>query len=85
MGECEPGADVPRGTKVVPSCHLGRGYLAAHPCRRRGLWRARDRCPRDRPADESLGQRIPRLALVDLPTLTLRLAQVRRAWIEPDA
>ena len=32
------------GTCVV---HLGRGYLAAHPCRRRGLRRARDRCARD--------------------------------------
>src|SRR4029079_11784297 len=47
-GPCEPGADVPRGTKVEPAlCTLEGGYSAAHPCRSRGRRRARDRCARD--------------------------------------
>ena len=65
---CEPGADVPAVSKVRGATL--EGGILAHPCRRRGLWRARDRCARDsyHPC-EPLSRSVPRLALVDRSTL----------------
>ena len=67
-GACEPGTDVPRGTKVSSwSPTLEGDILAAHPRRRRGLRRARDRCARD--ASSQFLARLPRPALLGLSAM----------------
>ena len=48
-GPCEPGADVPRGTKVDPSYHLGREVLGGTPLPQAGP-AAGSRSLRERPS-----------------------------------
>jgi hypothetical protein len=67
------------GTCVV---HLGRGYLAAHPCRRRGPRRARDRCARDScPSVRVLSRSVS--SSVRTSGASAKICDVRHPWPSP--